>query len=270
MASRMERYYQATEPEETEPTKRTRANEELYNTIYSEIGYSNIEGIAEIEKTNEIDITRIKEMLKNRENFRREKELRQIVKESVTPIVEEVIVEEDKNYDIRDILSKAKDERDETSETNDYRSLKNTQYNILKGISLQEHMNKKEYLGEDDEDLKGLINTITNTSMLNKLGDRELSLNMFGDLRSSGDTIIGQTDPIRKILESGNEPAVENHTLDKSFYTSSLNFNEQDFEGLKDMSTALKKNNFLIKLLIFTIAVIITSAIGFAVFIYLK
>lgn len=266
MHSRMERYYQSTEPEETEPTKRSRLNEDLYNKIYDDVEYSNIEGIAQIEKTNEIDISRIKEMLKNRESYRKEREFSQIVKRP-EPIVEEAPqVEEDKNYDIRDIMTKAKDER---SDEYDHHSLKNTQYNILKGINLKDHIDN--YIGESDENLKELINTITNTSLLNKLGDRDLSLNLLNDLKSNGDTMYSNTDPIRKMIESAKEEEItEASNIDKSFYTSSLGFAEKDFEEFKDMHTTLKKNNLLIRILIFILAVITTTAVIFTVFMYLR
>ena len=268
MQSRMERYYQTTEPDNSEPTKRSKINEELYNRIYDDVEYSNIEGIVTTEKTNEIDITKIKEMLKNREDFRKEREFSRIVKRPAEPVMEAKVVEDDKNYDIREIISKAKVDR---SEDSDYHSLKNTQYDILKGISIKDHLDKKPYIAEDDDSLKDLINTITNTSLLNKLGDRDLSLNLLNDLKSDGNTMITHTNAIKRILESEKEePEVIANTLDKSFYNTGLMFGEQDFEELKDMSTALRKNNFLIKVLIFILAVITTTVLIFTLFMYLK
>ena len=40
-----------------------------------------------------------------------------------------------------------------------------------------------------NQELKALINTITSTSMLNQLNDKELSLDLFGDLKSSDHTM---------------------------------------------------------------------------------
>ena len=106
MASRMERYYKAT----NRTSKRSERNQDLYRDIYEDGEYSNIEGIATIEKSNEVDITKIKNMLKNREEYQRQREVRQmmtrptVVEESPTSELET-----EKNYDIRDVLVKAKD-----------------------------------------------------------------------------------------------------------------------------------------------------------------
>ena len=55
----MERYYK----KETQGNSRTKRNTRLYNSIYSYGKYSNIEGIASIDNTNEIDITKVKRCL---------------------------------------------------------------------------------------------------------------------------------------------------------------------------------------------------------------
>ena len=113
MASRMERYYKNASNE----GRRSRKNEELYRTIYEGTEYYNIEGVATMDKTNEIDLSKIQEMLKNRENYQRQSKYRRLLhkeepKKEVKPVVEEV-EEEDRNYDIRDILTKAKEENPE-------------------------------------------------------------------------------------------------------------------------------------------------------------
>jgi 2-succinyl-5-enolpyruvyl-6-hydroxy-3-cyclohexene-1-carboxylate synthase len=266
MPSRMEKYYRTN----TEIKQRSKINEDLYKNIYDVAEYTNIEGIANIEKTNEIDLTKIKELLNNREEARREKECRHIVKEP-QPIVEQSVqLEEEKNYDIRDILNKAKDERNDPDAQ--YHSLKNTQYNILKNISLKDTINNNDYL-EAEEELKELINTITSTSMLNKLGDKELSLNILDELKSSENTLIGNSKSIRAILEEEkqkHQEAEEKHDIDKSFYTSSLSFNDEDFDELKEINVTLKKNNILIKILLFILLVIIIAGTGFVVFNFLK
>lgn len=268
MPSRMEKYYNTN----TEVKQRSKINEDLYRKIYDVAEYTNIEGIANIEKTNEIDITKIRAMLKNREEYKREKEYRQIIKESKPKAEEQVeFKEEEKNYDIRDILNKAKDERSIDDEN--YHSLKNTQYNILKGINLKDSINNQEYF-EEEEGLKDLINTITNTSMLNKLGDRELSLNMFDELKSTGNTQIGNSKSIRAILEEERQnqqnKEEEKNDIDKSFYTSSLSFKDDDFDELKDINVALKKNNILIKVLLVILLIIIVTGTGYVIYNLLK
>lgn len=223
----MSKYYYDSAPD----SKRSVRNKDLYQNMYEEVEYSNIEGIASIEKTNEIDLNKIREMLRQNES---KKQIR--VFEDLPNI--KVEDEEIRNYDIKDILDKAKSNREID---NSNHCLSNTQYDILKKINLKDNL-EEEYMNASDE-LKGLINTITNTSMLNKMGDKELSLNMFEELSGEENTV---SEPLRveKIKE---DKTIE---LDKSFYTSSLNFNSDDFEDLKEMNEAMQKNNFLIKVLI--------------------
>ena len=71
MASRMDRYRQKEE--------RSIKNESLYRRIQDSSSYSNIEGIAEYDKTNEIDITRVKAMLQNRENYQKQKQYNTLI-----------------------------------------------------------------------------------------------------------------------------------------------------------------------------------------------
>ena len=121
MASRMERYYKSEE--------RSKKNEHLYQQI-SELGnYTNIEGVADISNSNEINITQVKEMLKSREEFQKTRNYDDLLKPKDEPptITEEE--KEEKNYDIRDILNKAKiDHSDNDIKSRD---IKNSMYEIL-------------------------------------------------------------------------------------------------------------------------------------------
>ena len=242
MASRMERYYKNQETK-----RRIVRNGDLYQTIYEDETYSNIEGVVATPKANEIDIEKIKELITSHEI--EGKKTRKIERKSlmVEPQIE-LEEEEEKNYDIRDILVKAKDSRENNDEK--YRSLKNTEYNILKNIKIN---NKQDI--EQEEELKELINTITSTSMLNKMSDNELSLNMFDDLKS--DTMIGDSSSIKNILDSAKEEIDKTDEMDKSFFTSSLGFNDKDFEQLQDLSKSINKNNKIIKILMILVVVIL-------------
>lgn len=232
MPSRMDRYYTDTE----NVNKRSSKNSDLYSKIYDEDSkYSNIEGVASIEKTNEIDITKIKEMLRNREDYQREKDFRQIVKPSRESkhdykfdVEEEK--EEEKSYDIRDILEKARVEHKDTKK--DYHSLNNTQYNILKAINVDNDIDAEKYFKSvDEEELEELINTITNTSMLNKMDGQELALSMFDDFKTRSHT-LSDSKSIQAIMDEEYEKERTSDladTLDKSFYTASMKFSKEDF-----------------------------------------
>lgn len=273
MASRMDRYYKTN----SETRKRSYRNESLYDTIYDDATeYSNVEGIARIEHTNEIDIRRIREMLKEEEAKKMRNVVQPVFKRTVPlPTIEEINYDkDDRNYDIRDILVKAKKEKEE-EENDQYRDLKNTQYNILKKLKVDDSIQSGNYEqpSEENDSLRELIHTITTNSMLNELGDKELSLDLLDDLKSDHtNTSTLNKNAIHKILEEAKEKQKEKNDneddireLDKSFFTSSLNFSDEDFDELKELSTTYRRNNILIKVLIaiIVIAIIIMIVLYF-------
>lgn len=251
MASRMDRYYNSN----SESRKRSRRNESLYDTIYNDdIEYSNVEGIARIEKTNEIDINRIREMLKEEEEKKKKKVFQPMLKSEIdTSNMLNLDDREDRNYDIRDILSKAKEGKEE-EEKDQYRNLQNTQYNILKKLKLDKDYDTK-LEDEFSKQIKSLSNTDIN--ILNEITDQDLSLDLLDDLKSDTKTL--NQNSIKKILEEAKEKEKEEkkssfeRELDKSFFTSSLNFSDEDFEELKELGSTYRRNSILIKLLIFAV-----------------
>lgn len=264
----MERYYEV----DSENSKRTRKNADLYQKIYENDEYSNIEGIATTLKPNEIDISKIQQMLKTRdEKNRKEKEVREVItkpvpKENETDVSFEH--DDEKNYDIRDILNKAKSERKEIDK--DYHKLKDDSYMNFKDVNVKKEPTKE----EEEEELKELIHTITNTSMLNKLGDQELSLGILDELKSN--TMVGDPSSIKDALAKEKEDLKDDNYLeddkdddkqnmDKSFFTSSLNFKEEDFDELGEMSKKIKKNDLLMNILIFVLLVVFTTSVIFYV-----
>ena len=186
-------------------------------------------------------------------------------------VVEQIAtLDEEKNYDIRDILDKAKVNK---KIDNSYHSINNTNYNILKNIKTFDSYEEE----EESERLKDLINTITNTSLLNQMGDKDLSLDLLDDLKSDDDdTIIESKDSVKALLEQAKMEAkkeVKNNVpveLDKSFFTSSLNFGEDDFEQISNLNKKLKKNTVLIRILILLIIIAVTIGIIFLVYSLIK
>lgn len=262
MKSRMERYYEV----DTETSRRTRKNADLYQKIYENDEYSNIEGIATTLKPNEIDVSKIKELLKSRDIEKKERTTKEYPQKKLSNenMIDNSFEQDDeKSYDIRDILTKAKSERKETT-TKTYHKIDVPSYDTLKS-------SKKEIPEDEEEELKELINTITNTSMLNKLGDQELSLGLLDELKS--DTMVGDPSAIRKALEEEKKELKDDNFLDddnddkknmdQSFFTSSLNFNDEDFEELQEMSKNIKKNDKLVNVLIFILLVVFTTCVIF-------
>ena len=259
MKSRMERYYESNTPS-LNPS-RTEKNRALYENDYKGDydlkNYSNIEGFAEIDKTNEINIDKLKALLKKREE-EKELELPHLIKRSTESKPLLFDDKEEKKHDLTEILKEAKSERKNDDKQ---RNLNNTQFDILKNINMREE--------QENEELNDLINTITNTSILNKLADKELSLNLLDDLKSNDNTSIVSPSDIKDAIKSQNnsyESTNELSKIDKSFYTSSLGFTSDDFEQLRDIQATIKTNNRLIKFLVFILALAIVAGIIFLVY----
>ena len=237
MASRMDRYTKTEVP-----SGRSDRNKSLYKKIEDLDSYTNIAGIATIENKNEIDIQKVRELLRSKEAIKEKKE----------KVTEEQVIEEDnRNYDIRDLLNKVKDENTK------YRSLSEKQNKILK--KLNERSENKTPKEELKENLSDLLNTISNNDIAEENSD---DVGLLDDLKS--DTMVGDAPSIKQIIDAEKDFTKEMDTIkiDKSFYTSSFGFTQKDFEELKDMNHKIKKDNkFIITLLIILILIIVVGVV---------
>lgn len=244
--------------------KRSNKNQELYRNIYEMGKYTNIEGIATIDKSNEVDITKVKNMLKNREEYQRQKDIKKIQAEQVeVPSYEVFEPDEDKVYDIRDILNKAKVNKPKNEE---YKALDNINFEILKELK------EKHQRDDEKESMHELLDTISSTSKLNKLSDKELGLNMFEELKSSN-TIVESNNSIKNLIDEAKKTSDLGKTdtgIDKSFFTSSLNFGKKDYEQIQELNNNVKKNNTLVKVLVFFVLLVIAAIIVYFVFNMIK
>ena len=250
MASRMDRYYKGQQ--------RSTKNRSLYDQINSMGNYSNIEGVLDISNANEIDINEIKELIDETNNKKNTISLKSMDND-------EENIREEKTYDIKDVLDKAKTHHNDKDSR--HRNLKRKQYEILKKLKIEQPENEK---------IDELLN---NLALSDSMSD---DLGIFDDLKSN--TMVGEeASSIKKVLdeaksveEKETQPIIDDEVedndseLDKSFYTASFNFSNKDFAGLKSIDTALKKNNKLIKILIIVfstlIAIVVLIVIGKLIF----
>lgn len=229
MASRMERYYQNN----TESNTRTARNSNLYDEIYDNVQYSNVEGIAKIEKTNEIDISRIKEFIKEHESQKNNSE--KIIKRVVVDVPASTPQEETMQYDLKQIIETAKKERPKEEKE---RYVHNIKYTVI-----------TDKLKESD-DIEYKSDTLMNTALLSQLGDSELSLELLDSLKGE-DSDFEQEETTKEDDKS---------EIDSSFYTSSMKFSREDFDELDNINKGIKKNNIWITLLVFIILVIVITS----------
>lgn len=249
MPTRMDRYRDELPDDEVE-LSRTAKNEELYKNIYADREYSNIEGIASISKSNEIDLDKLKEMLKRKEE-REERKYRTTKIEPIQNLEEEI--EKQKDYDINEVIDKAKKEN---HEDNRHRSLKSVDLEFLKSLDMQELKEKEE------EDIS---NTLTSTNVLNKMGDKELSLEMLSELKPTGNTVMDTKGNLKEAIEK--EKKEEGKVEETAFFTTNNLFKKEDFESLGEISDSIKKSDKNTKIIMFILGVI---AVILAVYLIMK
>ena len=249
MPTRMDRYRDELPDDEVE-LSRTAKNEELYKNIYADREYSNIEGIASISKSNEIDLDKLKEMLKRKEE-REERKDRTTKIEPIQNLEEEI--EKQKDYDINEVIDKAKKEN---HEDNRHRSLKSVDLEFLKSLDMQELKEKEE------EDIS---NTLTSTNVLNKMGDKELSLEMLSELKPTGNTVMDTKGNLKEAIEK--EKKEEGKVEETAFFTTNNLFKKEDFESLGEISDSIKKSDKNTKIIMFILGVI---AVILAVYLIMK
>ena len=274
MKSRMEKYYNG----EVESNERTKKNQELYDTIY------NLEPIVDengLGTNKEVDLSgfssqRIDNI--NREEYQKLKDYNPIIgtkkDNSIFDYEENLEDEEEKIYDINSILDKAKEKRNNPDEKEKYRTLRNTQYDILSKLNIQKETSDIEDAETDEERLRDLIHTITmNKRTLNNIKN-DMSLDILSDLKPVSDNTIVTEAIVEEVTVTKEEDKEESlsselKNVDKSFYTNSFTFSKQDFEGISNADKAVKTNNVLIKLLIFILLVVIATVAMFVINNYL-
>lgn len=246
MATRMERY-----KSNAVKSSRSSRNKNLYDTMYNIESYSNISGAVAMDKKNEIDISKVKELIDGREK-KSIRGTRKIGKEAEDiPLVRKRYSDDTpKSYDIMDVLKEAREKKEPD---NKERALDNTSYDVLKKLNLNKKEEKTEK--EKKEDLKELIETISNTSMLNKVSDEDLATDMFHDLISD-DTKVGELDNISDYIEDKN-----NETMDDSFFTGKIK--------RADFISGKKKSGSPVKAFFITLFVLLLI-LGVAVFVIYK
>ena len=238
MASRMDRYRKG----EVSTSSRSNRNKNLYNTMYSFDRYSNIEGVASMDNANKVDISKVKELIESREKYQRERQYRRLsneVDDDLSISRKRYEEDTDRSYDVNDVLKSAKENKEPD---NKERVLNNTNYDILKKLNLKSEGVKDDL--KQEADLKELIETIANTSMLNKNED----INMFNDLVSD-DTKVGDVKDITECIDN------KEKTMDDSFFTHSVKIKKADFVGSTKKGGGIKK--FLITIFVLLIIAMI-------------
>ena len=243
---------------------RSRKNEELYQEMnHDELTEINLASNAHVigENNRNIDVEKIKELLEKK--YREEpRKSRSLIKqqEEIEEEVEES-KEETKEYNINAIIEKAKQDKEIDYERERLKKVRDTQYDILKGLSLNEEKEEEEpsKVTSNKDDLVNLINTITEKELTREMDP----LDILTDLKGSENTVV--LDGIKEQVEKEEQKPKENDKkeIDKTFYTNSVSFSKSDFDDFNDLKEDMETNKTLIKVLLIIITIAFIAGVLF-------
>ncbi len=303
MRSRMERY---EKEDQKETLRRANKNQELYENIGRNTKYTNF---TDVTNTNAFDLGTAQKNYRTREGYHKIKQYNNLVPETkVKKELEELNYlyqdHENKIYDINSVLAEAKKNRIKKDELEAKRKLKNTNYNILASLNPEElekyRKEKIERTKPDEEELRGLIDTITSKTLAGEI-DQATSVDLLSSLmatnimdrvekpqsndnknESKEETMkdefekdteeieeglslskeILDKDQIEKVnkLKEGKNSGSIMEQSDTDFYTRSMDLSDKDFE--MDEEFKEKKMPIVVKiiLIILVIAVIVIAS----------
>lgn len=271
MKSRSEKYYD----EDTKVYQsRTSRNSNLYKEINkSELNDFNIASNAKVigeNDSNSVNVDKLKEILeKNYHDIPKRREVK-LVPEVEEPSLE---LEETKEYDINAILEKAREEKEVDYEKERLKKLRDTQYDILKNLNVEEEPRETKAAGDKTkEELLELINTITENEIhKTKLDPLDILTDLKGE--DTNTMVMGANDTteiLKNLVAEKNEEKIQEpkkpttseekkDKIDNSFYTNSLSFTQSDFDDFNDLKEDVESHKLLLHIIIIviTIAIII-------------
>ncbi len=245
MKSRLDKY------ENNKNISRVSKNQNLYDDIYSNTNYTNM---VVIDDSNEIDISKIKEIIDKEKKQTKRIERNNFNMEEYDNL-KISNTEEKKSYDINEVLKEAKNQRDIIEEANEKRKIQNYKFRENLDEELSKTRKVYENLIKEEKELLNIMNTLTNVS------SEDIALDMFSDLTKDSNLI--------EVLEDGdNDVNIKKIESDDTteYSTDTFMFNTKDFDSIEDMKDNVKKTSIFIKILIFIITLVIMCAIGFLVY----
>lgn len=294
MTSRTDKYFES-ETNNIDSTFSTRSsrNSRLYKEVYGR--YGDLDNLPVEDNTDEIDMERLRELLSNPEQKKEETEIRENMN-----ILEQRKrqIDEQKVYDINKILEKAKYENHKLKEPNipSYKVDRNILSTLQSSeLSLDEikqaKLDYEQQLKEKEDKLEKELSMTREIKYQNlssslpeeevienktKREDNDLSLDLFSDLKPTGNTIV--TKPIQdpdfsmplvshEKTEFHSEdtsdidiikPAIQPNTnmVESDFFTSSYEFTKNDFATDDDFAD-LKPKGGIFKIILLILAIIV-------------
>lgn len=283
----MERYDNITPDLNSNNYSRVNKNTSLYEDVKrSELSRvknnTNVRIIEQNGKT--IDLEKIRKYINEVNNEPRSKRsVLSIPKEEKTieskPTPEKV-------YDINSVLEKARSGREVEYSSERYKKVRSDEYDILSKIKMyedvKEDIDETPELNTEEKTIVDLINTVTvhkgDLNLLEELmgegettkpiseEQKDLSFKDAIDKETTSESLISEkvmnenTKEFEKTKELVN--LKEKMTdIDNSFYTSSMKFNKDDFEGFEELEKSVKKGSFFKVILIIILVLSILASL---------
>ena len=245
MSTRMDKYLSNNSNE-----SRSSRNKKLYDELYNTMNYTNS---VVIDQSREIDISKIKEIVDKERRLNEKKDNRpELNLDDLTMIEEE---EEEKVYNINEVLKEAKEKRDIISDASEKR--KNSRYEPHMDIDTELKETKKVYdkILQEETELLDIMNTLTSAKTSANIKDA------YKDITAESKLVeLKQEEPSEDTPEEQKE---EKKT--KEYSTNTFMFNKKDFVD-SELEESLKGTNGFIKALI----VILTIGILVAAYYIIK
>ena len=267
MESRVNKYNNDNEKTMT----RTKKNANLYTEINDlAVNKFDVNSNSYVLANNgrTIDVDKLKDMLDKK--YREETKDKSLSKTSELETMD-INLDETREYDINEILSKAKEEK----QSDDYeierlKKLRNTQVDILNDLNIEQYDDKIKAVSDEEGDkLQDLINTINLTEETNAIKNLDIDpLDILSDLKGDDDEtkVEGVNQLTQEILKEAQRQVDEENKkkdiqeeaekkLENSFYTTSSSLKLNDFDDFADLKDDITATKVVIKILIFLIIV---------------
>ncbi len=253
MSSRMDRYNNEVEENvSSRVNKNTSLYEDIKRSSFTRV--SNNDNIRVIESSGKtIDINKIKKyILENKEEPR----VRKIITVPEEKVETNNVPEEKKVYDINSVLEKARKSRELDYENERHKKISEQGYNVLnklKEYEKEEESYEEDELNTEERTLVDLINTVTvhkgEVNLLEELMSTDKDEEVTSPIKEEQEKSSILKEIQSKKLEEEKEKTQELvnlkqkiNDIDKSFYTNSMSFSKEDFEGFEELEKSVKKS----------------------------
>lgn len=253
MSSRMDRYNNEVEENvSSRVNKNTSLYEDIKRSGFTRV--SNNDNIRVIESSGKtIDINKIKKyILENKEEPR----VRKIITVPEEKVETNNVPEEKKVYDINSVLEKARKSRELDYENERHKKISEQGYNVLnklKEYEKEEESYEEDELNTEERTLVDLINTVTvhkgEVNLLEELMSTDKDEEVTSPIKEEQEKSSILKEIQSKKLEEEKEKTQELvnlkqkiNDIDKSFYTNSMSFSKEDFEGFEELEKSVKKS----------------------------